>query len=117
MLDELFAGCVTALLAGCAAEDAGAAADDAGSVAEETGAAADDSVSVADEESSLDEEMDGFTEDAGVAVLLETCDVEERGCAAEVGAFAELLAGCAAELFAGCPAEDAGVVAELFAAG
>lgn len=103
MLDELFAGCVTALLAGCAAEDAGAAADDAGCAA--------------DEESSLDEEMDGFTEDAGVAVLLETCDVEERGCAAEVGAFAELLAGCAAELFAGCTAEDAGVVAELFAAG
>ena len=33
-----------------------------------------------------------------------------------MGAFAELL-GCAAELFAGCTAEDAGIVAELFAAG
>jgi len=48
-------------------------------------------------------------------VLLETCVAEERGCAAEVGAFAELL-GCAAELFAGCTAEDAGIVAELFVA-
>lgn len=48
-------------------------------------------------------------------MLLETCVAEERGCAAEVGAFAELL-GCAAELFAGCTAEDAGVVAELFVA-
>ena len=47
-------------------------------------------------------------------MLLETCVAEERGGAAEVGAFAELL-GCAAELFAGCTAEDAGVVAELFA--
>ena len=56
MLDELFAGCVTALLAGCAAEDEGAAADDAGCAA--------------DEESSLDEEMDGFTEDAGVVAEL-----------------------------------------------
>ena len=56
------------------------------------------------------------TEDAGVAVLLETCVAEESGCAAEVGTLAELL-GCAAELFAGCTAEDAGVVAELFAAG
>lgn len=49
-------------------------------------------------------------------MLLETCVAEERGCAAEVGAFAELL-GCAAELFAGCTAEDAGIVAELFTAG
>ena len=48
-------------------------------------------------------------------MLLETCVAEEYGCAAEVGAFAELL-GCAAELFVGCTAEDAGVVAELFVA-
>lgn len=43
-------------------------------------------------------------------MLLETCVAEESGCAAEVGAFAELLACCVAELFA---AEDDGVVAEL----
>ena len=40
-------------------------------------------------------------------MLLETCVAEDSGCAAEVGAFAELLACCVAELFAaGCAAED-----------
>ena len=48
-------------------------------------------------------------------MLLETYVVEERGGAAEVGAFAELL-GCAAELFAGCTAEDSASRISLFIA-